>query len=86
MTEASSVEHLHRPENLHQMAVALDIAWENLPSGTERSDETRRRLASIIVKRFEEGEHDPERLGDSALLEMVVEEAGEPLSLDQPAA
>ncbi len=86
MGEASSVQYLNRPENLHQMAVALDIAWENLPLDAERNDETRHQLASIIIKFFEQGEHDPMRLSDMALIEMALEEVVDPLDLNQPAA
>jgi hypothetical protein len=52
----------------------------------QRSDATRRRLASIIIRRFEEGEHDPVRLGNAALLEMAVGEVVESPGPDQPAA
>jgi hypothetical protein len=68
------------------MAVALDIAWENLPMDAERSDATRRQLASIIIERFEQGEHDLMRLGNAALLEMAVGKVVESSGLDKPAA
>lgn len=61
----------HSPDNLHQMALALDIAWEQLPAEADRSDEARRTLATIIIEHFEGGEHDPARLGDLAAAELV---------------
>ncbi len=60
----------HSAENLQQMALALDIAWDLLPVEADRSDEARRALATIIIGHFERGEHDPTQLGDLAASEL----------------
>jgi hypothetical protein len=72
MSDASNVE-LH-PEDLRQMAVALDIAWGQLSSDADRNDAMRRRLAAIIVDYSRQGERDPVRLSEMALANVALSE------------
>jgi hypothetical protein len=65
----SNALHNHDAESLRQMALALDSVWEELPE-SYRSDETRQRLAGLIVNLFEHGERDPARLSELAFSEL----------------
>ena len=54
---------LSHPDNLRQMALALDRAWDELPVDRQ-TDATRHELAQLIVTLFARGERDPDRLGE----------------------
>ena len=58
----SSRRMLSHPDNLRQMALALDRAWDALPVD-RKTDATRHELAHLIVTLFARGERDPDRLG-----------------------
>ena len=58
-------------QSIRQMAIALDMAWEQLPDSS-RTDVTRQRLAGFIVDRFRGGEHDPARLGELARSDILA--------------
>lgn len=66
----SSVQQAHDVDALRNMALALDMAWELLPSSLEHDDGMRRRLAMLIVGHFERGEHDPLRLSELVVAEI----------------
>ena len=57
----SSRRMLSHPDNLRQMALALDRAWDELPLDRQ-TDATRHELAHLIVALFAHGERDPDRL------------------------
>jgi hypothetical protein len=65
---------LSHPDNLRQMALALDRAWEELPA-SRRTDETRHELARLIVTLFDGGERDLDRLGERIRSELGIKRA-----------
>ncbi len=65
---------LQHPVAQRQMALVLDRVWAALPT-RDRSDETRRELARLVVAWFERGGRDPERLIGLILSELVLERA-----------
>jgi len=66
----------NHPESVRAMALALDWAWEMLPASIERNDATRRHMAMVILDRFLNGEQDPEKLSDLALVEIGLTKRG----------
>ena len=48
---------------------AFDYAHESLPAKLQENDRAKRRLALLILRHIERGEHDPERLATSAVLD-----------------
>jgi hypothetical protein len=65
---------LSHPDNLRQMALALDRAWDELPIDRQ-TDATRHELAHLIVKLFARGERSPDRLGELIRAELHREYA-----------
>ena len=57
------------PDFLKVMTTAFDYAHESLPAKLQENDRAKRRLALLILRHIERGEHDPERLATSAVLD-----------------
>jgi hypothetical protein len=60
-----------KSETVRLMATALDQVLDRLPETIDRTDEVRREVALHIVDQFRSGEHDPDRLAELALAEVV---------------
>ena len=59
---------VYDPEVLMVMTNAFDRACDLLPAEFRDSDRMRRKLALHIIRQVDDGESDPARLADSALL------------------
>ena len=59
------------PDTLTIMTSAFDRACDFLPVEFRDNDHMRRRLALHIIRRIDDGESDPTRLADSAVLSLV---------------
>jgi hypothetical protein len=69
MTTSSGIKHVYDPGTLSIMTDALDRACGFLPVQFRDSDHMRRKLAShIIIRHVNDGESDPTRLAESAIL------------------
>jgi hypothetical protein len=53
------------------MTTAFDYAHKSLPAKFQGNDRARRKLALLILRHVERGEHDPERLAASAVLDFL---------------
>jgi len=62
---------VYDPETLTIMSSAFDRACGCLPHEFRNSAPTRRKLALHIIHRVDDGESDPTRLADSAILSLV---------------
>ncbi|HEV3395664.1 MAG TPA: hypothetical protein VG100_05960 [Xanthobacteraceae bacterium] len=69
---ASSEARPETSQSVRLMAAAFDQVLERLPDTVDRTDEIRRDVALFIVDHFRLGEHDPDRLSDLALAELVA--------------
>jgi hypothetical protein len=58
------------PEVVKIMSKAFDRACEALPVQFKDSDRVRRKLALLIIHQIDEGESDPTRLADAAVLSL----------------
>ena len=64
-------ERVYGPDTLKIITAAFDNAHECLPATYQKNDRARRRLALIILRHIDRGEHDPVRLADSAVLDFL---------------
>ena len=71
MTPSSGIRYVYDPDTLSIMTNALDRACETLPFQFRDSEHMRRKLALHIIQRVDEGESDPVRLADSAILSIL---------------
>ncbi len=62
---------VYYPEVLMVMTKAFDRACDFLPSEFRDSDHMRRKLALHIIRQVDDGESDPARLADSAILSLL---------------
>jgi hypothetical protein len=68
MVSSSGIKRVYDPDTLKIMADALDRACRYLPAQFKYNDRMRRKLALHIIRHLNEGETDPTRLADSAIL------------------
>jgi hypothetical protein len=68
MTTSSNIRHVYDPGTLSIMADAFDRACDFLPVQFRDSDHMRRKLASHIIRHVNDGESDPTRLAETAIL------------------
>jgi hypothetical protein len=68
MTASSGIKHVYDPGTLSIMTDAFDRACDFLPAQFRDSDHMRRKLASHIIRHVNDGESDPKRLAESAIL------------------
>jgi hypothetical protein len=68
MTTSSGIKHVYDPDTLSIMTDAFDRACDFLPVQFRDSDHMRRKLASHIIRHVNDGESDPTRLAESAIL------------------
>src|SRR5262245_57102965 len=65
---SNSISRVYDPHTLSIMAIAFDRACDFLPFQFRDSDYMRRKLASHIIRHVNDGESDPTRLADSAIV------------------
>jgi hypothetical protein len=68
MTPSSGTRPVYDPDTLRIMTDAFDRACDFLPVQFRNSERMRRRLALHIIRHVDDGESDPTRLADSAIL------------------
>jgi hypothetical protein len=71
MASSHNFERVYGPDSLKIMAVAFDNAHKSLPAKFQENDRARRKLALLILRHIERGEHDPVRLAHSAVLDFL---------------
>jgi hypothetical protein len=71
MPSSHNFERVYGPDTLKIVTTAFDKAHECLPSEFQKNDHARRKLALLILRHIERGEHDPVRLADSAVLDFL---------------
>ena len=69
MASFHNFERVYSPDSLKIMTTAFDYAHKSLPARFQENDRAKRRLALLILRHIERGEHDPVRLADSAVLD-----------------
>ena len=62
---------VYDPEVLMVMTKAFDRACDFLPAQFRESDHMRRKLALRIIRHIDDGESDPTRLADSAIISLL---------------
>jgi hypothetical protein len=68
MIPSNNISRVYDPHTLSIMAIAFDRACDFLPVQFRDSDYMRRKLASHIIRHVNDGESDPTRLADSAIV------------------
>ena len=68
MIPSNNISRVYDPHTLSIMPIAFDRACGFLPVQFRDSDYMRRKLASHIIRQFNDGESDPTRLADSAIV------------------
>jgi len=71
MTPLISSRCVYDPEVLMVMTDAFDRACDFLPAEFRDSDRMPRKLALHIIRQVDDGESDPARLTDSAILSLL---------------
>jgi hypothetical protein len=71
MPSSHNFERVYGPDTLKIMTTAFDNARKCLPAKFRKNDQARRKLALLILRHIERGEHDPEYLADSAVLDFL---------------
>ena len=71
MTSSHNFERVYGPDSLKVMTTAFDYGHKSLPAKLQENDRAKRRLALLILRHIERGEHDPERLATSAVLDFL---------------
>jgi hypothetical protein len=68
MLPSSGIKPVYHPDTLKIMGDAFDRACRFLPVQFKYNDRMRKKLALHIIRHVNEGEIDPTRLADSAIL------------------
>jgi hypothetical protein len=68
MIPSNNISRVYDSHTLSIMAIAFDRACDILPVQFRDSDYMRRKLASHIIRHVNDGESDPTRLADSAIV------------------
>ena len=71
MASFHNFERSYGPDWLKIMTVAFDNAHKSLPAKFQKNDRARCKLALLIFRHIERGEHDPVRLANSAVLDFL---------------
>ena len=71
MTLSHNFERVYGPDTLKIITAAFDNAHECLPVKFQKNDRARRKLALLILRHVERGEHDPVRLAETAVLDFL---------------
>jgi hypothetical protein len=71
MPSSHNFERVYGPDTLKIMTTAFDNAHKCLPAKFRKNEQARRKLALLILRHIERGEHDPECLADSAVLDFL---------------
>jgi hypothetical protein len=71
MASSHNFERVYGPDSLKVMTTAFDYAHKSLPAKLQENDRAKRRLALLILRHIERGEHDPEHLATSAVLDFL---------------
>jgi len=71
MLSSHDIERVYGPDTLKVMTAAFDNAHQCLPAKYKENDHARRRLALLIIRHLERGEHNPSRLAETAVLDFL---------------
>jgi hypothetical protein len=71
MPPFSDIKYVYDPETLTTMGTAFDAACRSFPSDLKDHEGARRKLALLILRHMDRGEHDATRLRDLALLDFM---------------
>ena len=71
MPSSHDFERVYGPATLKTMTLAFDNAHKCLPAKFRENDQARRKLALLIIRHMERGEHDPVCLADTAVLDFL---------------
>ena len=71
MPSSHNFERVYGPDTLKIMAAAFDSAHKCLPAKFRENDQARRKLALLILRHIERGEHNPRCLADLAVLDFL---------------
>jgi hypothetical protein len=71
MISSDGIRRVYDPDTLTIMTSAFDRACEFLPVQLRDSERVRRKLALHIIRHIDNGESDPTRLADSAILSIM---------------
>ena len=71
MPSISDVKYVYDPETLKMMGAAFDTAWQSFAPDLKDHEGARRKLALVILRHMDRGEHDATRLSDLALLDFL---------------
>jgi hypothetical protein len=71
MTPSCAISHVYDPDTLRVMTNAFDRACDFLPAQFRNSDRMRTKLALHIIHHVNNGESNPTRLADSAILAVL---------------
>jgi hypothetical protein len=71
MIPSNGIKRAYDPDCLRIMTNAFDRACDSLPMQFRDSDRMRRKLAMHIIHQVNDGESDPTRLADSAILSVL---------------
>lgn len=71
MPSSHNIERVYGPDRLKIMTTAFDNAHECLPTNLRQNDRARRKLALLIMRHIERGEHDPRSLATVAVLDLL---------------
>ena len=74
----SDVTYVYDPEALKIMGAAFDTVCQGFPPDLKEHEGARRRLALLILRHMDRGEHEVARLSDLALLDFM-----RPLALER---
>ena len=78
MPSFSDVTYVYDPEALKIMGAAFDTVCQAFPPDLKEHEGTRRRLALLILRHMDRGEHEVPRLSDRSLLDFM-----RPLALER---
>src|SRR5262245_38090878 len=73
MIPSNNISRVYDPHTLSIMAIAFDRACDFLPVQFRNSDYMRRKVASHIIRHVNDGESDPTRLDDSAIVSIFCQ-------------
>jgi hypothetical protein len=71
MALSHDFERAYGPDTLKIITAAFDNAHECLPAEFKKSEHARRKLALLILRHIERGEHDPGRLAETAVMDFL---------------
>jgi len=71
MIPSNGIRHAYDPDSLRIMTNAFDRACDFLPAQFRDDGRMRRKLAMHIIRQVNDGEIDPTRLADSAIISVL---------------